>query len=91
MVDQDKVDRLDKLLRSAARAHHAEFGGPNPGWPEWYAEFIHPEIGGIVGFEPTIEQVADWLRDVDELQRTEAPNDFWPPFYARWILESFGQ
>jgi hypothetical protein len=91
MVDQGKLDQLDKLLRSAARAHHAEFGGPNPGWPEWYAEYIHPDIGEIVGFDPTVEEVADWLRRADELQRAEAPNDRWPPFYARWILDSFAQ
>ncbi len=51
MVDQNTVDRLDGLLRSAARVHHAEFGGPNPGWPEWYAAYIQPEI----------EPIADWL------------------------------
>lgn len=91
MVDEEKVQQLDKLLRSAARAHHAEFGGPNPGWPEWYAEYVQPHIGEMVGFEPTVEQVAEWLKRADELQRADAPDDHWPPFYARWIVESFGR
>jgi hypothetical protein len=89
MVDQDNVSRLKGLLVSAARAHHAEFGGPNPGWPEWYAAYIHPEIGTHVGFEPSVEQVAGWLRQADELYRAEARDESWPSFYARWILESF--
>lgn len=91
MVDQVKLEGLDKLLRTAARAHHAEFGGPNPGWPEWYAEFMHSGIGAFVGFEPSVEELADWLRQADELHRAQAPEDRWPPFYAKWILESFGR
>ena len=88
MVDQDKVRQLARLLGSAGRAHHAEFGGPNPGWPEWYAAHVHPDIAEHVGFEPTVDQVADWLREADERHRLEAPDDPWPQFYATHILES---
>ena len=88
MVDQDRVRRLARLLGSAGRAHHAEVGGPNPGWPEWYADHVHADIADHIGFEPTIDQVAGWLREADEHHRLEAPDESWPQFYARYILES---
>jgi hypothetical protein len=90
VTDQDQVRQLGRLLGAAGRAHHAEFGGPNPGWPEWYAAFVHPHIAEHVGFQPTVDEVAEWLRQADESHRNEAPDDPWPPFYARWILERLG-
>ena len=88
MADEDLVRQFGRLLGSAGRAHHAEVGGPNPGWPEWYAAFVQPSIAEHVGFEPTTEQVADWLRKADEAHRAESPDSPWPAFYARWILDS---
>ena len=64
-----------------------EFGGPNPGWPEWYAAYVHPAIFEHVGFEPTVAEVADWLREADERHRAEAPNENWPRYYAQLILD----
>jgi hypothetical protein len=88
MVDEDRARRLSRLLGAAGRAHHAEFGGPSSRWPEWYAARIHPEIVAIVGGDPTVEQVAEWLRRADESHRAQAPDDPWPAFYARWILDT---
>lgn len=88
MAEQDRVKQLGRLLGAAGRAHHAEFGGPNPGWPEWYAAHVHPEISEHVGFEPTVDEVADWLREADERHRSEAPDKPWPQYYAALILES---
>jgi hypothetical protein len=88
MVESDRVDQLVDLLKSAGRAHHAQIGGPSPTWSEWYADFIHPDIAGCVGFEPTVDQVAAWLRAADERHRSEAPEEFWPVFYARFILQA---
>ncbi|MFO7548002.1 MAG: hypothetical protein R6X29_03865 [Acidimicrobiia bacterium] len=42
----------------------------------------------IVGGDPTVEQVAEWLRRADESHRAQAPDDPWPAFYARWILDT---
>jgi hypothetical protein len=44
-----------------------------------------------VGFEPTVEEVADWLRSADERHRTEAPDEPWPQFYATLILDAHGR
>ncbi|MGA7271614.1 MAG: hypothetical protein WB239_11125 [Acidimicrobiia bacterium] len=90
MIDPDRVKQLSRLLRAAGRAHHAEVGGPSPTWSQWYADFIHPDIAEHLGFEPSVEQVAAWLRAADEQHRAEAPDEFWPNYYARFILESVG-
>jgi len=88
MVDEQTVRELSRLLGAAGRAHHQAVGGPNPGWPEWYASQVHPEIARYVGFEPTVDQVAEWLREAEARHREDAPEDRWPAYYARWILES---
>lgn len=91
MVDQDRVRRLARLLGAAGRAHHAEVGGPNSNWPSWYAARVHPDIAEHVGFEPTIDQVAEWLSEADERHRAEAPDEPWPQFYATYILDSYAE
>lgn len=88
MVDEDRARKLSRLLGRAGRAHHAEFGGPNPGWPEWYAEHIHPEVSAHLGHEPTVHELADWLREADERHLRQASDEPWPQFYARLFLES---
>lgn len=89
MADPDRSRQLSRLLGAAGRAHHEAFGGPNSGWPEWYAEFLVANgIAEHVGFDPTIEQVADWLREADARHRADAPEDRWPPYYADYILDS---
>lgn len=88
MADEDRVRQLSRLLGRAGRAHHAEFGGPNPGWPEWYAAQVHPEIAVHLGHEPRVQELAEWLREADERHRREAPDESWPQFYARLFLES---
>lgn len=88
MADVDRVRQLSRLLGRAGRAHHAEFGGPNPGWPEWYAGHIQPEVSVQLGHEPTVQELTEWLREADALHRQEAPEEPWPQFYARLFLES---
>lgn len=88
MADPDRARQFSRLLGSAGRAHHAEFGGPNPEWPEWYAAFLVDNgIADHVGFEATVEQVAEWLRAADAKHRAEAPEERWPPYYAEFILD----
>ena len=88
MEDDERVIALGRLLASAGRAHHAEFGGPNDGWPEWYAAQVHPAIHEYVDSEPSVDEVAEWLREADVRHRAGAPDERWPRYYARVILES---
>ena len=86
MTVEERARDLSRLLGAAGRAHHAEVGAPSAGWSQWYAAFIQPDIGPLLGFDPSVEQVAEWLRGADEAHRSEAPGERWPLFYARWIL-----
>ena len=88
MPDQKRIEELTRLLAGAGRAHHEAVGGPNPGWPEWYAQHLLDHgIADHLGFEPTLSQLADWLQRADEKHRAEAPESPWPPYYAELIEE----
>jgi hypothetical protein len=89
MADQDQIRQLGRLLGAAARDHHEAHGaGPAPQWAEWYAARIEGEIGEHVGFEPTVDQVTEWLKEADRRYRSERPDVKWPYFYAELILDS---
>lgn len=90
MAEPDRVKQLARLLGAAGRAHHAEFGGPNPGWPEWYAAHVHPSIGDHVGRQPSVDEMAEWLRQADEQHRERSPDRPWPVVYAELILDWAG-
>ena len=76
------------LLGSAGRAHHEAVGGPNPRWAEWYAEHLVGDIDEHVGFSPSVEEIAGWLREADARHKAEASEKRWPAHYAEWILDS---
>ncbi|MGH8871207.1 MAG: hypothetical protein ACRDWS_04455 [Acidimicrobiia bacterium] len=88
MADRDKVTQLGRLLGAVARDHHEATGGESPRWAEWYAARLRGDIDSFVGFEPTADQIAGWLRQADEMYRAEKPEKPWPYFYAELILDS---
>lgn len=89
MADQDTIRQLGRLLGAAARDHHEEHGGgPAPGWADWYAGWLVGKIDTYVGFQPTQEQITDWLKEADERFHSEQPETKWPYFYAELILDS---
>ena len=88
MADQDTITQLARLLGSAASAHHEEHGAdPAPAWADWYAGWLDGKIDEYVGFEPTVEQIAAWLKDADRRYRAEEPDIKWPYFYSELILD----
>ena len=87
MPDQDRSHELSRLLAATARAHHEATGGINDDWAAWYADHLVGDIDPFVGFSPSAQQVREWLVTADERHRAQAPDDRWPPFYARYILE----
>ena len=89
MADQDQVTQLGRLLGAAARDHHEEHGGePAPNWADWYANWLVGKIDAHVGFEPTVEEITEWLVEADRRYRSEEPDIKWPYFYAELILDS---
>ncbi len=87
MATPEEINDLARLLGAAGRAHHEIFGGPNPGWPEWYAEFlINNGLESRIGFQPELDQVVGWLKEADEKHRVEASDERWPSYYAELIF-----
>ena len=85
-----KVEELKELLKSVARAHHEATGGVNAAWAEWYAEHLVDPIGPVIGANPSVEQIADWLTAADAEYRSEERDVSWPRYYAHFILARSG-
>lgn len=91
MDNQQHVHDLSRLLGATARAHHEATGGANDDWATWYATQLAGEIDEFVGFAPSIPEIAGWLTELDEAQRSEDPDGRWPRFYAQRIVEQFAR
>ena len=88
MSDQNKVRALARLIDAAGQAHHEAIGGADPEWPEWYANQMYPAVLAHVDSNPSVDEVAQWLAEADELHRTAAPEAPWAEFYADTIIRS---
>ena len=87
MIDESGQHGLSRLLLSTARAHHDAFGDAEHDWARWYAEQMHGAVDRFVGFSPSVETIAGWLRAADSEHRAADPGGRWPAFYARYIVE----
>ena len=77
---------LRHLFGSAARAHHAVYGGPNEGWPRWYAEWMYGQLLELLDSEPSVDEVEAWMVALDARYTDEKPGGSWPSHYADWTL-----
>lgn len=91
MADRDKVTELGRLLGAVATEHHEATGGVSTRWAEWYAARLQGEIDSYVGFEPSADDITEWLRAADEKYRESEPDIPWPYFYAELILDSMAR
>ena len=87
MAETERHRDLRRLLAAAARAHHEATGGPNAEWAIWYAEYLHADIGPLIGGARSVDVIAEWLVRADEQYTTEGPDGSWPGQYATWFLE----
>lgn len=89
---ESKLERLVDLIISTAKAHHIEFehvNGEDPEWPQWYAESMHADFEEIIEREVGVDGLADLIERFDELHADEAPDEKWPHFYARKLLDFY--
>ena len=87
MEEGTRHRELRHLFGAAARAHHAVYGGPNPGWPRWYAEWMYGELLKILEWDPSVDTVVEWLIEADRKYTEEEPEGSWPSHYADWFLD----
>ena len=77
---------LRHLYGAAARAHHAVYGGPNPGWPRWYAEWMYGQMLELLDSDPSVDELEAWMVSLDARYTDEHPKGSWPSHYADWTL-----
>ncbi len=87
MDDQTRQNDLRHLFGAAGRAHHAVYGGPNPGLARWYAEWMYGQLLPLLESDPSVDTVEAWLIRADERIRSEKPEGAWPGNYADWFVE----
>jgi hypothetical protein len=87
MDEQTRQTNLRHLFGAAGRAHHAVYGGPNPGWARWYAEWMYGQSLPLLESDPSVDTVEAWLIRADERIRSEKPEGSWPGNYADWFIE----
>ena len=87
MDDHTTQTDLRHLFGATGRAHHAVYGGPNPGWARWYAEWMYGQLLPLLNSDPSVVDVEAWLVRADERIRSEKPEGSWPGYYADWFAE----
>ena len=88
---QSRQHELRHLLGSTGRAHHAVYGGPNPGWARWYAEHAYGQSLRLLASDPSVDTLEAWLIRADERYRGEESDGSWPGSYAAWLIEWDGE
>jgi hypothetical protein len=86
MEQEQRHKDLRHLFGAAARSHHAVYGGPNDGWPRWYAEWMYGQLLPLIDSDPSVDTVEAWLIEADRKYTDEAPEGSWPGHYADWFL-----
>ena len=87
-----KLERLAGLIIHTAKAHHQAFedvNGEDPEWPQWYAASMHADFERLIGRSVGVDGLADLLERFDELHAEEAPDEKWPHFYARKLVDFY--
>jgi hypothetical protein len=86
MSEASQRTDLRHLFGSTARAHHAVYGGPNPGWPRWYAEWMYGQMLVLLDSDPNVDELEAWLIVLDARYSDEQPEGSWPGHYADWTI-----
>lgn len=86
--------RLAQLFREAGAAHHRAFAatdGEDAEWPRWYAAYIAPRFGEMVGTTLSADRLAADLVIVDREYRDAGSALAWPAYYVEWFLQKYGR
>ena len=93
---ENLVGRVHDLL-AQAKSVHVQFekealgGAYDEEWPRWYAtyllenglpEMLAPQDKSIL----ETNRLADLLSEMDLMQRTNAPDEDWMDYYARYLI-----
>jgi len=83
-------NHIEDLLFEIGRAHHEAFtstAGKDPDWPAWYAQYLKPKLEALLSQNFTESEIQFWLIGAQRDHESEAPNEPWTTFYAKYILD----
>jgi hypothetical protein len=84
------------LLGEAAETHHRVYritDGADDDWASWYAGWLldHSELPTLLGATPVRSHLVHALVQLDRDHGASATTEEWQDFYARGLVEAFGQ
>jgi hypothetical protein len=93
-VDEN-VEKVAALLHEAGETHHVVYrivDGDDPDWASWYADWLLnlSELPKVLGTKPVRSELVWLLVGLGKDYGRESPDEAWPTWYARRILEHFG-
>jgi len=86
--------RVAELFRDAGTAHHRAFAathGEDAEWPAWYAAYLAPEFGDLLGVPLAVDRLAADLVVVDREYRDAGSALAWPEYYVEWFMQKYGR
>ncbi len=92
-MSRDRNEAVAALLEQAGAAHavyeERELGGVyDERWPEWYAAYlVEHGLGEILGRPISAAELAGLLARYDAEYKAAQPDEPWPAFYARQLVE----
>src|ERR671931_28640 len=94
-TDTDTVGAIADVLQRAAETHHVVYrivDGDDPDWASWYADWLIElsELPEILGSKPVRSELVWLLVQLDKDYSAASPDEPWPQWYARRIVEQLG-
>ena len=91
----DDAERIAALLDEVAETHHRVYritDGADDDWASWYADWlVHlSELPTILGTAPVRSELVYVLVDLDKQYTLAQPDQPWPQYYARELVNRFG-
>ena len=93
---EDRLTAIGALLKEAGATHHRVYriaDGDDPDWASWYADWLIrlSELPALLGTTPVRSELVYALVKLDKDFATSAPAEPWESFYARALLDHFGE
>ena len=92
----DATERVSSLLHEAGETHHRVFrivDGADEDWASWYAGWLIglSELPAVLGVKPVPSELVYLLVRLDKEYTAESPAEPWETYYARRVIEHFGE
>jgi hypothetical protein len=93
-MSDDRVRQIADLLHQAGEVHHVVFAdtdGTDDDWATFYSDWLlaHTAFAALLGRRPVRSHLTRDLVVCDETYVATNPDEPWPAWYARQLLERY--